>query len=151
MTNLDTAHSQILFLCTGNYYRSRFAEYLFNHHAPKSRLPWRAFSRGLDTAQVGDDAGPISPHTIHALAQRGIALEPEIRAPIALSEQDLHSSQHIVALKHAEHHPLMQRNFPDWLDRVEFWHVHDVDQALPEEALPQIEAAVHGLLKRLSD
>ena len=37
----------VLFLCTGNYYRSRFAEILFNHLAGQSKLAWRADSRGL--------------------------------------------------------------------------------------------------------
>ena len=37
----------VLFLCTGNYYRSRFAEVLFNSVAGKMGLPWRASSRGL--------------------------------------------------------------------------------------------------------
>ena len=38
---------KILFLCTGNYYRSRLAEELFNHLAIKNDLPWRAWSEGL--------------------------------------------------------------------------------------------------------
>ena len=37
----------VLFLCTGNYYRSRYAEALFNSVAGKMSLPWRASSRGL--------------------------------------------------------------------------------------------------------
>jgi hypothetical protein len=39
------AKSGILFLCTGNYYRSRYVEELFNHRAKIESLPWRAFSR----------------------------------------------------------------------------------------------------------
>ena len=35
----------VLFLCTGNYYRSRFAEALFNSVARKMNLPWKASSR----------------------------------------------------------------------------------------------------------
>ena len=37
----------VLFLCTGNYYRSRFAEILFNSVAGKMSLPWKVSSRGL--------------------------------------------------------------------------------------------------------
>ena len=35
---------RVLFLCTGNYYRSRYAEELFNHLARGENLPWRASS-----------------------------------------------------------------------------------------------------------
>ena len=35
----------VLFLCTGNYYRSRFAEELFNHRAARDGLSWVAQSR----------------------------------------------------------------------------------------------------------
>jgi protein-tyrosine-phosphatase len=34
----------VLFLCTGSYYRSRFAEIYFNSVALKIGLPWKATS-----------------------------------------------------------------------------------------------------------
>jgi protein-tyrosine phosphatase len=37
----------VLFLCTANYYRSRFAEFYFNSIAAAAGLPWQAESRGL--------------------------------------------------------------------------------------------------------
>jgi hypothetical protein len=37
----------VLFLCTGNYYRSRFAEVLFNSVAERMELPWKALSKVL--------------------------------------------------------------------------------------------------------
>jgi hypothetical protein len=43
----------VLFLCTGNYYRSRFAEALFNSVAGRMGLPWRASSRGLALGSQG--------------------------------------------------------------------------------------------------
>jgi protein-tyrosine phosphatase len=51
----------ILFLCTGNYYRSRFAEQYFNHLARQVSLPWLAVSRGLATERGVNNVGPISP------------------------------------------------------------------------------------------
>ena len=53
---------RILFLCTGNYYRSRFAEIFFNWHAEQRVLAWRAESRGL--ALDASNVGPISRHTL---------------------------------------------------------------------------------------
>lgn len=35
--------NQVLFLCTGNYYRSRFAEALFNYRTTTELLAWSAF------------------------------------------------------------------------------------------------------------
>jgi protein-tyrosine phosphatase len=146
---MDTVNSKLLFLCTGNYYRSRFAEHLFNHYAPDHNLPWRAFSRGLATYKVPMKAGPISPYALEGLVARGVT-GIQVRSPIQLIEQDLSAAHHIVALKHAEHHSLISHKYPDWIDRIEFWHVHDIDEAAPQEALPQIDAAIQELLARLA-
>ena len=51
----------VLFLCTGNYYRSRFAEELFNHQAERADLDWIAQSRGLALERGAYNVGPISP------------------------------------------------------------------------------------------
>lgn len=139
----------VLFLCTGNYYRSRFAEYLFNHHAIDHDLQWRAESRGLAIELLKEDAGPISPHTLHGLALREIPVEP-VRAPIALTEADLHAAHLVIALKQTEHKPLLQQRFPDWAERVDYWQVDDIEDADPALALPQIETAVVALLSRLA-
>ncbi|WFP49776.1 low molecular weight phosphatase family protein [Methylomonas sp. EFPC3] len=140
----------VLFLCTGNYYRSRFAEYLFNHHAPAYRLPWRADSRGLAIELLERDAGPISPHTLRGLALRRIPAEP-VRPPLAVGEPDLQRARLIVALKRSEHQPMLLQRFPEWVERVEYWQVDDIGDSHPDQALPQIEAAVLGLLQRLAD
>jgi protein-tyrosine phosphatase len=54
-----TAHQTVLFLCTGNYYRSRLAEVYFNALAPGWRLRWRADSRALrlNSANPGPKLG----------------------------------------------------------------------------------------------
>ena len=74
-----------------------------------------------------------------------------LRYPQDLTLNDLSSVQHIVAVKATEHRPLMTTRFPEWLDKVEFWEVHDIDCSDPEEALPHLEQEVKGLMQRLTE
>jgi protein-tyrosine phosphatase len=62
----------VLFLCTGNYYRSRFAEILFNSVAGKMSLLWRASSRGLALERGVNNIGPMAVTAIEALEARGL-------------------------------------------------------------------------------
>ncbi|WOO41275.1 low molecular weight phosphatase family protein [Rubellicoccus peritrichatus] len=144
-TKPNTGNQWILFLCTGNYYRSRFAEAIFNHRAEQLGIGWRAFSRGLDL-QPHVNFGPISKYTREALAERSIPIELTAKEPAALQRQDLIKAHHIIALKEAEHRPLMHAQFPDSVDSVEYWTVHDLDAATAEEALPMIEKLVAQVL-----
>jgi protein-tyrosine phosphatase len=140
----------VLFLCTGNYYRSRHAEVVFDHHAKAAGLPWRAASRGLALEFGVNNVGPMSRATAARLAALGIPHEPYVRLPLAVAEDDLKTAHLVVALKEAEHRPLMTERFPGWVERVEYWAVHDLDAATPEQALPEIEDLVRGLVARLA-
>ncbi|HTV34280.1 MAG TPA: hypothetical protein VME69_14495 [Methylocella sp.] len=63
----------VLFLCTGNYYRSRFAEELFNFAAPSPCPGWTATSRG---SRLINNIGPIARPAAEALRQRGMDFDP---------------------------------------------------------------------------
>jgi len=139
---------QVLFLCSANYYRSRFAEHLFNWLAPQIGLPWRADSRGLMVGYWGN-VGPISEFTVDALRLRGIPINGNHRYPESLALTDLSNSELVVAVKESEHRPLMEDLFPDWADRVEYWDVDDLDCATPGVALPYLEEKVRTLVARL--
>jgi protein-tyrosine phosphatase len=141
----------VLFLCTGNYYRSRHAEVVFDHHARAAGLPWRATSRGLALEFGVNNVGPMSRATAARLAALGIPHEPYVRRPMPLTEADLAAAHLVVALKEAEHRPLMTERFPGWVERVEYWAVHDLDAATPEQALPEIEEHVRALVGRLQN
>jgi protein-tyrosine phosphatase len=138
---------QLLFLCTGNYYRSRFAEELFNHLARQQELEWKADSCGLDLSRGIFNIGPMSPASAIALQKMGIMLPEPPRFPRDLCENDLLASDRVIALKESEHRPLMAARFPTWADRIDYWHIHDLDLATASEALPEIE----GLVKKLID
>ena len=139
---------RVLFLCSGNYYRSRFAEIVFNWHARQRDVPWQADSRGL--ALHSGNLGPISQYVRLGLSARGIQSDTIDRLPQAATDDDFTAAHHIIALKEPEHRPLVEASFTRWGERVEYWHVHDLDCALPDDAIPQLEQLVMYLLDRLS-
>src|SRR5678815_5060088 len=115
---------KVLFICTGNYYRSRHAELYFNALATKQSLNWEAFSRGLAIEELGSgNIGPISPRTILRLRECKILLEDKIRFPIQLIQNDLQTADLVIALNEPEHRKLMQQRFPAWADRITYWQV----------------------------
>lgn len=104
--------NRILFLCTGNYYRSRFAEHLFNWLATKLGLDWQADSRGLALERGINNVGAISRYALEALAVRLVNLPDNERFPKPASEPDFQAATRIIALDEFEHRPLMNERFP---------------------------------------
>jgi protein-tyrosine phosphatase len=138
----------ILFLCTGNYYRSRFAEELFNHHAERTRLDWIALSRGLELEHGTGNIGPMSPYALHALKQLAIVARGADRFPEQCTAGNLATADLIVAVKEAEHRPLISKRFPEWEHLVDYWNVDDIEEAKPAEALKLLSQEVQTLLLR---
>jgi protein-tyrosine phosphatase len=139
---------RVLFLCTGNYYRSRFAELLFNRLAEARNLPWRADSCGLEPHAA--NVGPISRHTVSGLAALGIPIGDDSRAPRKVAESDFLKADLIVAVKEAEHRSMLEQGFPAWLRRVEFWNIHDLDYAQPGETMAELQRHVACLIDRIA-
>jgi protein-tyrosine phosphatase len=138
---------RVLFICTGNLFRSRFAEAVFNHHAKQRRLGLRAFSRGL---QTGMAKGRLSLHTKRGLRERGIKQRNTAPNRVQLRKADLLSAHYVVALDRREHREMIAEQFPEWVDGVSYWNVPDLAVAKPENVLPVIEREVIKLIDCLS-
>jgi len=135
----------VLFLGTTNFDRSRFAEVLFNSVSRKMGLPWRAASGGLALKPDVNNAGPMSVKAVATLETLGVRdVEAVTRQPAPVTTETLELAALIVALKHAEHLPLLQEQFPVFAEKVEFWHVDETP-----EALGLIEQRVMSLVARL--
>jgi len=139
----------ILFLCTGNYYRSRFAEELFNHWAAEAGMEWQAVSRGIAIEMGVNNVGPISAHALRGLQDLGITARGAERFPAQLKTEELALAKRIIALKEAEHRPLLLERFPEWAGRVEYWHVDDLYDTPAGQAVPEMERNVRRLIQQL--
>ncbi len=140
-------NQRVLFICTGNFYRSRFAEAIFNHYAEERRIPWTAFSRGL---AIHLAEGCLSVFTTDALEARQIELRHTGPSRMRLSQTDLENSNRRIALDRFEHFTMMGKQFPGWEDRIEYWEVPDLPYRSAEDALPEIERKVIRLLDEVS-
>lgn len=140
----------LLFLCTGNYYRSRFAELVFNALAAQRRLPWQAESRGLALERGVNNVGPISQTVLETLISLGIEGSVAPRYPLQVQEHEFPMAALIIALQEAEHRPLLQARYPAWVDKVIYWHVRDVRPSPAYNPLQEIAQEVQQLISRLA-
>jgi protein-tyrosine phosphatase len=122
------------------------AEEIFNHRAHHLKLDWRASSCALAIERGDENVGPISDHTLTALSKLCVPVRARPRFPIACTEQALESANLVIAMKEAEHRPLVETKFQAWADRVVYWHVHDLDVVGESETTA---ALVDGLINRL--
>jgi protein-tyrosine phosphatase len=142
-----TGAATVLFVCTGNYYRSRYAELLFNATRPHS-LPWLAASRGFDPSPF--NPGAIASSVVARMQSRGLPPPDPRQHPIRLTEADLSAAARIIALDAREHEPYVRNWFPDWRGQFEYWRVPDLDRMGVDEALGLIEANVAYLVAALT-
>jgi protein-tyrosine phosphatase len=139
----------ILFLCTGNYFRSRFAEELFNHRAVCARINWQAQSRALAIERLVGVSHRMSPFALNGLKERGVVAKAAERLPQQCVHADFETVHHIVAVNEPEHRPLMVERFPSWAEHVEYWNVSDADVQPWSMALAAIDEQISTLLGRL--
>ena len=142
--------SRVLFLCTGNYYRSRFAEEYFNDRARHRALTWRAASRGLaqDMATTGN-VGPMSEDALDVLRLLGINPAEAHRYPIAATAADFEVHERLVALSRREHQSMIETLFPDYVHRIEYFDIEDGHLEPAASALNRLVQYVEAMLDDL--
>lgn len=141
---------RLLFLCTGNYYRSRFAEEYWNARAERESLAWRADSRALSDPPSVRNPGPMSAGALAELARLGIEPRGALRPPLTLRKGELAHYARVIALDEEEHRPLVLRAFPELSNRVEYWDIGDVWKEEPWIAMERLVQRLERLLLELA-
>jgi protein-tyrosine phosphatase len=141
----------ICFLCTGNYYRSRYAEECFNHQAHKAGLQWRATSRALhqDLSTVRN-VGSMSPVAIVSLWLKGIRPRQAQRAAQTLGQAESSQFSRLVALDAEEHTPYVETYYPALKGKMIYWDIKDLDKESPKIAFAKIDRHVQRLIETLA-
>jgi len=141
----------ICFLCTGNYYRSRYAEEYFNHRARQTGLPWHADSRGLHPKlEKLANPGPMSLFAKAFLILKGVHIQNGRRRPQLLQQNEIPQFEHIIALNAEEHRPYIEQHYPQLKDSIEYWDIKDLYLEPAPKALARIDTNIAQLLKSLS-
>ncbi|MEM6916171.1 MAG: hypothetical protein AAF491_06345 [Verrucomicrobiota bacterium] len=137
----------LLFLCTGNFYRSRYAEALFNHLALQSDLNWKARSKGFRPHLATE---LLSYWVVDRLEQEDIPRSLTRTEPGKVDVHDLAEASLVIALYEPEHAPMVKVEFPQWMNRIRYWQIPDLDITPPAIALGRIEHEVETLVHQLS-
>lgn len=141
---------KVLFLCTGNYYRSRYAEEYFNHLAEKRGLAWRADSRGLkDPQQFTHNVGPMSSYSRSRLEQKGVTVWGKDRYPKGLEDQEIARFDLIIAMDEQEHAPMVESRPTLKKSGIRFWNVRDLQFESAEPSIDRCERLVEDLIEEL--
>ena len=111
---------------------------------------WMADSRGLLETFWEGNVGYMSPFAVQKLESMSVDTGPRTRFPIHLTKTDLQNSEMVIALDETEHRSMMEKRFPQWVEKTVFWTVHDIDRWKPEQALSQIQQHVEDLMRRLT-
>jgi protein-tyrosine phosphatase len=126
----DDQKKRVLFVCSGNFYRSRLAEILFNHEAAVAGLGWVADSRGLLDTRELKGLSENSKTYLKIVELEHLAAEP--RDPISMSVEDLTGADLVVAMCRSEHRPMMEQKFLALAKalhksgRIRYWNIYDI-------------------------
>jgi len=132
---------KILFVCTGNSYRSPVAEALLK----KVRGDLEVESAGTQ------QAGMIAPNAKKFL-ERENALEKLKKTPEGIDQKNLDEYDLIVAMKQNHKNEILRRH-PQMEDRIEVWDIDDpiyLSYGSDEEVFEEIKRKVIELAKSIS-
>ena len=139
---------KVLFVCTANIHRSRFAEEVFNYFCAKHNKDYHAFSAGL---RVGDYSFRkiYYPALENLKAFNIIPIRPN-DLPKHIKDVDLENYDKIICMDEVEHKPMVTSDPKLSNYNFEYWNITDMPKVDSDVSLPICYKKVKNLLNEMS-
>ena len=131
-SHIEVPVKQFCFVCSGNLYRSRYAEAWFNYLSiTHERHDLRGFSRGIAVQPTEDYRQgeiftrriPLAKPTYDRMLAKNIPFCLIGPTNQALSDGDCAAAEVILLMNRVEHLPVIERDYPAYLDRVDSYDI----------------------------
>ena len=139
---------KILFVCTANIYRSRFAEEVFNSLAINRGASLIAFSAGLKVGEY--TTRKIYYPALDNLEKFNILPKRADELSVHINNIDLDQYDRLICIDKNEHKPMVQSDPNLSTFKFEYWDITDMPKVDSDISLPKCYKQVESLWNQVS-
>ena len=139
--------NNILFVCTGNIFRSRFAEEVFNHLCKINGVDATAFSAGLQVGRYKQRK--ICRPAMNELERLKIEPLRSNEDSVHINDIDVSIYDQIICMDEEEHKPMVRSNEHLSGFTFQYWNIVDMPKVSSDISLPKCYKKVESLIDQL--
>ena len=139
--------NNILFVCTGNIFRSRFAEEVFNHLCKINGVDATAFSAGLQVGRYNQRK--IYRPAMNELERLKIEPLRSNEDSVHINDIDVSIYDQIICMDEEEHKSMVRSNELLSGFTLQYWNIVDMPKVPSDISLPKCYKKVETLIDQL--
>ncbi len=135
--------NKVLFIGTGDKFRSKFSAIYFNARCEEKGLKMQAFSAGFTVDSMKDR---IDESVLEYLAFMGIIVEEDDLRSNKLNEIYLNNCSKIICMDMEEHLTFLRQKYPLFVRHATYWHYPNDKMKSAWTTLPLIKKEIDHLI-----